>query len=121
MFSAYWPLDLSSSSRGRVLSLSIEPDRCVPRLTTMRSSTGQEQHHEKPLGNHADNWSSFDQLSDPEEPTFHALLFDRNSLRHFGLDSRAQLDHIRARALVVLLVSADIRLAGRSPPSHSQS
>jgi hypothetical protein len=51
---------------------------------------------------------------DLEAAPFHNLLFDRNCLRHVRLVSRARLGLDSAGALGVLLVSADIRLAGRS-------
>jgi hypothetical protein len=58
---------------------------------------------------------------DLEAAPFHDLFSDRNCRRDVRLVVRARLGHVRAGALVVLLVSADIRPAARSPQSHSQS
>ena len=51
---------------------------------------------------------------DLEAAPFHDLFSDRNCRRHVRLVVRARLDHVRTGALVVLVVSADIRPVGRS-------
>jgi hypothetical protein len=82
--------------------------RNVRRLTTI-SSEGAEQPHVR-----QDRFAT-------EAAAFNNLLFDCNCLRHVRLVSRARLGLDSAGALGVLLVSADVRLAGRYLQSHNQS
>ena len=56
---------------------------------------------------------------DLEAAPFHHLFSDRDCRRDVRLAVGARLGHVRAGALDVILVSAGIRLAGRSPQSHS--
>jgi hypothetical protein len=92
-------------SRCRVASTPFRTLRNVRCLTT--NSAGAEQPHVR-----RDRFGT-------EAAAFKDLLFDRNRLRHVRLVSRARLGLHSAVALGVLLVSTDIRLAGRSLQSHS--
>ena len=82
-----------------------EPIRNVRCLTT--NSAGAEQPHVR-----QDRFAT-------EAAAFNDLLFDCNRLRHVRLVSRARLGLHSAGALGVLLVSTEIRQAGRSLQSHS--
>src|SRR5882757_6049706 len=90
---------------------SVEPICFITRLTTTRRPTQQERHHEQPRPHHAHR-SRCGPRSHIEAAAFLDLLFGRSYRRHARLVGRARLGCDHACALVVLLISSDIRRAG---------